>query len=1030
MKDQLFLFNSPRIRYAGTSDCRGMVWSRQAALISYLASEPEWHSRASIAELFRPDANAKAGAAYVRRVLHRVNIEYPQLSGLTDNSGMVRWTGDCDITDFKSALAAADLEKASVIQKEPFLGNVPTTGMPVFDQWVIHKREALREDLSRALIKEIADEQNPMSEQRVKWMRHLAAHDPMNESAVRFLLEQVRTSVEAGIATLAFETLLHKLATHWGRKPLASTAELYRSVKNSAPSGGAHERPSAYGTLEAAPASHPTDHRLPAADLAAWGRELELSRLRHLLQDPGRKIISIVGLGGVGKTWLARALFREAKAQPAFEAVWVDLTAVSTRNEMLAAIAAAVGMVPRQGSLESQLAYWFGNRSTLLFLDNFEQLIEHAHVLEELFADGADVRFVITSRRPLLLGTEQRFQLQGLAWLGADSPAFRLFQLHAERAGSRIAPGDDVEALLRHLEGMPLAIEMAAAWVPLLSPAEILGQLKQDPSLVETVVDAPSAGRSIDTVLRTTWTQMGPDEQYALVAVATVLGTMDWETAQAMAAPRSSALLHLAAISVVRRDENGKYAVHPLFREFVERFAESEQLRAAKERHARYFLEKIAALPEIHPGIHDEACLKKYGDQVPNFVKAWRHCVELGISDLLEKSFPNLSGFLTMARRFEDAIELCKFSLQLLKPDSPLAEGIALLHAVSAFRAGRMPEAFSVASAGLKGECSARVRARLYSILAGVHWFYGQYDLSLLSADRAAQSLPEDDLFISSQINEQLALSHYALGDLDKADEYLKINLSRATLHQVEQLEGRSLSLLGVVRTAADRGADALPLFERALAIFRRINDAYEIGYCQRAASYAYYRARQLEQQMASAQAAVETFRDAGYYHEIGEALFAVATAYDAIGEHRHAAEASKEALLRCIVVNNEPAAMRCIGALGVFAVVSAQDNAPDEPAQSSEHASREGQPSAFNDEPVGVLDVFGKMSREVGLSIVLFALNHPSFRRRDRLIFERRMQQLAVTEDEIHKAQQDSHRWTYQSVCAELLGSNPVEAR
>ena len=232
MSDHLFLFAAPRLRYAhARQEEQRPAWSRQTALMVYLASQPGWHSRASIAELFRPEANARDAAAYVRRLLHRLGAEYPELTAVVEQAGMLQWAGGSDVADFHRALQAGDLQAALRLQAAPFLGDVPATGMAPFDQWITDRRTQLRSALDHALVHALSHDRQATAAQRVQWMRSLGEHAALNEGVVQFLLAQAGTPQESAAATLAFEHFQHRLATQHGRRPMDATLERYKAAK-------------------------------------------------------------------------------------------------------------------------------------------------------------------------------------------------------------------------------------------------------------------------------------------------------------------------------------------------------------------------------------------------------------------------------------------------------------------------------------------------------------------------------------------------------------------------------------------------------------------------------------------------------------------------------------------------------------------------------------------------------------------------------------------------------------------------------
>jgi predicted ATPase len=206
-----------------------------------------------------------------------------------------------------------------------------------------------------------------------------------------------------------------------------------------------------------------------------------------LLDTSQARLLTLTGPGGVGKTRLAEAVVAKAGADYADGAISVSLAALQDPHQVLPAVAQAWGLGQRGGQArEAQLASALHGRHALLFLDNFEHLLDPPPVwLGELIAACPRLTVLVTSRVPLRLGGEQRYPVAPLsiseAGTGVTSPAVTLFVQRAQavRPDFRLddTNRDHVVELCRQLDGLPLAIELAAARCVMLSPGEILDRL-------------------------------------------------------------------------------------------------------------------------------------------------------------------------------------------------------------------------------------------------------------------------------------------------------------------------------------------------------------------------------------------------------------------------------------------------------------------------------------------------------------------------------------------------------------------------
>jgi predicted ATPase/DNA-binding XRE family transcriptional regulator len=360
----------------------------------------------------------------------------------------------------------------------------------------------------------------------------------------------------------------------------------------------------------APPEAHEAPAR-PAYSLPAYltpfvGREEERAELMALLEAPGCRLVTVFGPGGIGKTRLAVEVARAATGFPD-GVVFVPLAPLSGPAAIAPAISAALGSPPSSAAdpLEPLVGH-LGERRALLVLDNLEHLLDPDGVtlgmIGDLLARAPRVSLLVTSRERLQLQAEWVLEIAGLATPPADAaprpadyPALALFLEHAQRAQHRfqLTPENAQAAatICRLVGGMPLAIELAAAWADTLSCAEIARELRRSLELLASASpERPQRHRSLAAVLDQTWERLQPAARLTLARLSIFPGGFEREVAAYVARATAPQLALLVRHAVLRRADDG-YVLHPLVRQYAAlRLRELGERERVAERFVGYYL--------------------------------------------------------------------------------------------------------------------------------------------------------------------------------------------------------------------------------------------------------------------------------------------------------------------------------------------------------------------------------------------------------------------------------------------------------
>ncbi len=417
-------------------------------------------------------------------------------------------------------------------------------------------------------------------------------------------------------------------------------------------------------------------HNLPAQPTPFVGRVAELDEIAALLADPACRLLTLVGAGGIGKTRVAletahRFTTASGVAPIAFPdgVFFASLQPVGSPDFIVPTIAEAVHFQffssdePKQ-----QLLRYLHDKSLLLVVDNFEHLLDGADLLPEILEHAPGVKLLVTSRERLHLREEWVFDVRGLSYpqqITSDSlddySAMQLFVQSARRAGY-MPPNADTPSIIhicQLVEGMPLAIELAAAWVRAMSCAEIADEIKNGLDILETPArNVPPRHRNMRAVLEHSWGLLSDVQQEVFKKLSVFRGRFTRDAAEAVSGASLRTLSALVDKSLLRWDAAHKrYDIHELLRQYGEEQLKSspENWQQTNDKHCQYYVRFLEAQETRLTSHQYVEAIADIALEYDNVRSSWNWAVEYCCQALIESAVKSLWYFYdTGGHRFQE----------------------------------------------------------------------------------------------------------------------------------------------------------------------------------------------------------------------------------------------------------------------------------------------------------------------------------------------------------------------------------------
>lgn len=1023
---------------AGDAPITSFESDKARALLAYLAVEStQPHRRDALVGLLWPDCAEDVARRNLRQALYNLRraigdrAAKPQYLLISQQDIQFNTASDyaLDVADFMAlqdhcdqqlprcvedcSFHAERLQEAMALYHGPFLREFFLEDSAEFEEWAVRRREAFHRRAVVA-VTYLANywEQSGNHEVARGWAVRWLELDPWSEPAHRQLMRVLAAGGERGGALAQYETCRRVLDKELGAEPSAETRDLYEQIKRGEPA--AQKRGGASVSSRIQPS-------LPVQVTPFIGRERELEELSGLLSAPDCRLITLVGPGGIGKTRLALQAAANVRDKFTQGAVFVSLGPVQAPAFIVTAVADALGLVfSGTADPKTQILSYLREKEILLVLDNVEHLLAEGpfetgatDLFAEILKRAPRAKLLITSRELLNLQGEWVFEVEGLSVPEEEgdekSSAVALFLQRGRRAhvGFALPVGDRpaVVRICQLLGGVPLAIELAAAWARTLPPSDIGREIEHSLDFLESAMrDLPERHRSMRAAFGHSYGLLSEEERGILRRLSVFRGGFAREAADEIAGATLSLLSTLKSKSLLRRMPGGRYDLHELIRQFAaEHLAEHpDEQTATQVSHSRYYLTFFTRAKERLQSSAQREALAELTAEMDNFRAAWEWAIAhhdlapaCQVSATLYHVYELRGWFEEGETVFHEAAEAIRSHPEGTDTDQALT-AIHIMRTHSAYFSFRLSKSAlpyaSLSSSAAFLQSSADQFAAAYSM-----WYLG--------------------------------IVCWTLGRFTEATDCLRVSLDKFKRYGDRWHESAAGEYIGVVVHERGEYEQARPYFVEALAIARELGDPMQIAHILAYMSRTIIALGRLTEAEVILQESLALAQEIGYRSGIGHAL-------DGLGRlaEMTSSEQARTLFATSYDVYKETGDLRNMARVLSHQGYNSLGRGDDADAQNSFVAAlrltREGGFVPFAlDALVGLATLQAKQGNmERALELLLIALNHPANPRETQDRAERLRIEIEerLTPQQIELARTRARAHTLDQVVAQVLEQPP----
>lgn len=867
--------------------------ARARALLVYLAVEADRpHRREALAALLWPDhpeaasrQNLSQELARLRRAI-RDGDETRYLHITSTTLQFDSHSADADVRRFQNLLATCAthrhesserclvclgrLHAASALYGGDFLGGFSLKDNQPFNEWILYQREYLHRralDTLEILVCHALDT-GVYTEAQIYAERQVML-EPWYEEGHRHLMRALAAMGHRSAALARYETCRRVLAAELGVEPSTETRAVYERIRDSAFDSSPHQPPSQV---------------LPGSLTPFIGRTRELAEIGARLREPGVRVLTLLGIGGMGKTRLAiEAARAHADAYP--DGIYfVPLVHSSQPNPLASAIANTLALTSQDNEVWADVLRAYKSRRALLILDGFENLLSvpnQSRVEEvepnarraiiELLEAAPRVQALCTSRVRSNIPGEHVYRVEGLDYAvgakigeAAATPAVRLLVESARRQSPAFVVNEENVAAVLQIcdltQGMPLAIELAAVRLETLTASDVAAEIEHSIDfLTSEEADVFSRSHSLRGVLEWSWKLLNNHERQALRRLSVFPDAFTRDAAQTVAQVSRIDLTGLVDKSLLRwnwaRGAGGGYEMHDMVRQFAaeQLHQDSDERDAVEARHAAFYLELLADFETRIDSLEAASAMQQAKTEAVHIAQAWAWATAHGDLKRLNRTAFSLWLFYFMTgrwveaeRAFGQAVEHLRAAGHNGHTDAAAPKDVALLskllaiHAYTLFLVKQHERALAVAQEAMALATHESMEgAILGEMLHGIIPFRTgspqaarpRLERALALSQQYRQDYPGQLLWNIGWACEQgLTLVSLASGDLVGANSHIQRALELCQSRGKRHGEATCLYYLGETAYHARDYTTARAYLEQVQSIQLTVGDYHALG--------------------------------------------------------------------------------------------------------------------------------------------------------------------------------------------------------
>lgn len=690
---------------------------RTLLLVTYLLCHDTWQPREDIQLLFWPDDDARQGGNKLRQLIHRTKQEsYAEPIEVREDA--VRLELPNDIHQFRTAFANNQWQDALKLYRGELLDGMQAKGLDSYQEWLDAERSDLKQLWREASLQfSVVLGNSGQHAEAAQFLKAVLDTDYLDEDVLQAYLQHLSYSEQRSLAVKSYQEFKTQLWDELQLEPLEETQQLFESIKALPEKPKSIEiqkteltepevpiQPEALEVQAATlTSSTPTIVEAkstllgitPSFNTPFVGRDIELAELTSGLQDDNCRLQTLLGFGGVGKTRLAVEIFQQADKHFVDGAVFVALSGISsdkesTKEKLVPLVASAILQAlsieqTAQQSTDALLQRLFTtlrHQQMLIVLDNFEHVMPATELIIELLEAAPQVKVLVTSREALGLYNEHLFDISGLASPPLDDvenieiyDAVQLFIRSARRVKADFVITENskvaVAEICNLLQGSPLALELAAAWVRLMPPREIVEELSRNLDILESnYPDLPQRHRSLEAIFEHSWELLSLEEQKTLQRLAIFEGGFSKDAAVNVTGASLRSMFSLVNKSLLKRDETGRFSKHLVVEQYSkQRLLGDETLyQELAGKHAEYYRQWTIECIEKNP---QSTWIEEISENYSNIESALKWAESSGNSEQLLRVTRAVTQFWTIRGHYVDLDNenWLEKSLRLVSPD-------------------------------------------------------------------------------------------------------------------------------------------------------------------------------------------------------------------------------------------------------------------------------------------------------------------------------------------------------------------------